>query len=198
MEENSAVELDQINSKDNSVESTDTEPQSNQQTLDPESVVNVDEVNKENCDQIATPSHVSDDNSDVTLITESVPTAEDKENKIEVNSDETNENNETNNVQKLDESASETTVEKCDDEPMDIDEILDSLNTDQEIACTSSEDVDDAKFVGENAEQPETTIASKEDILEAGGGVIGTLFTLNIYTFCMELMRLYLFQKNKN
>lgn len=76
------------------------------------------------------------------------------------------------------EAKSEATTEKCHDEPMDIDEILDSLNTDQDVVSSSEDIINDLQCPVEEQSQTTTTL-DIENAVKSSGKDIGILFIHN-------------------
>lgn len=183
MEQSNAAE---VNAQEDIMDNADTSSIAIQHTLGSDSGANVDTVT---IDADDTSINVVHDDSDVVFVAESslsdINPTENGQEIIPTDAPpqvmELNENKDI--VDDIDEllqspnaTESDTATEKSDCvvlEPMDIDEILDSVNTDQEIA-TSSEDISDAQCQDEAVEQPQTM--DKDELPNAEGEINGTVF----------------------
>lgn len=168
MEQNNAAEVDLVNIQEDIMNTAESSSIAIQDTLDANSGANVDTVT---IDDANTSIHVVHDDSDVVFVAESslsdinppengqeiIPTdAPPQVMESNVNKDIVDDIDEF--LQSPNATESDTATEKSDCvvlEPMDIDEILDSVNTDQEIA-TSSEDISDVQCQDEAMKQPQT------------------------------------------
>lgn len=165
MEQSNAAE---VNAQEDIMDNADTSSIAIQHTFGSDSGANVDTVT---IDADDTSINVVHDDSDVVFVAESslsdINPTENGQEIIPTDAPpqvvESNENKDI--VDDIDEflqspnaTESDTATEKSDCvvlEPMDIDEILDSVNTDQEIA-TSSEDISDVQCQDEAMKQPQT------------------------------------------
>lgn len=170
MEQNNAAEVDLVNVQEDIMNNADSSSIAIQETLGSNSGANVDTVTIDD-DDANSSIHVVHDDSDVVFVAESslsdINPTENGQEIIPTDAApqvmESNENKDI--VDDIDEflqspnaTESDTATEKSDCvvlEPMDIDEILDSVNTDQEIA-TSSEDISDVQCQDEAVKQPQT------------------------------------------